>query len=92
MNFLAVLQSAQLIFSMVPVIVHAMQAVEEAVGQTMPGVQKLAMVRAGLEAAYNAEQGVVKPFADMWPAIANMIGILKASPVFTAATAAKPVG
>jgi hypothetical protein len=92
MNFMMIIQTAQLIFGMIPVILQAMKAVEESVGPTMPGAQKLEMVRAGLEAAYNMEQGVAQPFGAIWPAIASMIGVLKASPVFTAPTAAKPIG
>ena len=91
MNALAIMQTAQLIFSMIPIIIQAMQAVENAVGPVMPGAAKLEMVRAGLEAAYNTEQAAVKPFTDLWPALSTMIGLLKQSPLFTAAPATQPV-
>lgn len=86
MNFAVLIQTAALLFNLIPIIITAMKSVEESMGALVPGAVKLEVVRLGLQAAYDAEQSLSKPFADIWPTIAGIISTLKASPLFPKTT------
>jgi hypothetical protein len=85
MNFATILATVKLIFSMIPIILTAMKAIEEAAGH-LPGVQKLEIVRIGLKAAYDAHNDVADAFDDVWPTFEALIAKLKASDLFKATT------
>ena len=62
-----------IIFKLLPAIISAMKAIEEAIPGQSKGEQKLAAVRAILEAVYDKTN-------ELWPDIAKVIGVLV--PVF----------
>lgn len=88
MNFTAILETTKLVFSMMPIILDAMKAVEGVMGDC-PGTQKLEIVRLGIQAAYDKVEGMSTSFDDMWPTFESLISKLKASKLFKATPAEK---
>lgn len=68
------LQIAKLIISMLPIIIEAVRAVEDAIPGNGKGEQKLAMVRVALEAAYEMASDLDVTFVQIWPQIQKIIG------------------
>lgn len=67
------MEKALILFKLLPAIIGAMKAIEEAIPGQGKGEQKLAAVRALLETVYEKTN-------DFWPEIAKIIGVLV--PVF----------
>jgi len=73
------LQIVQLILSLFPTLISAIKAVEDAIPGSGHGEQKLAMVRAMLESAYEVSTDALGRFIDIWPALEKTIaGIVAA--------------
>jgi len=70
MNFF---QAARLILALLPVLIDAIKAAEEALPGKGKGEVKLAMVRAALEAAYSISNDTVVRFEQVWPALQSVI-------------------
>jgi len=70
------LEIARLILSLLPVLIQAIRAAEEAIPGEGKGELKLAIIRAALESAYSAATDVIGTFDSIWPAIQNTIGIV----------------
>lgn len=81
MNFAQALELIKAIFSLLPMIIGMMKAVQDALGDA-PGAQKLAMVRAGLQSIWELEGNVAATFDQAWPQIEKIIAQAKASAVF----------
>ena len=75
MNFIA---AAQMIFSLLPTLIGAVNTVEGLFPQAGSGAQKLAMVKTMLEAA-NAHSGDIADFEAYWPVISKTISGLVAT-------------
>ena len=67
------LQIAKLIISMLPIIIEAVRAVEDAIPGNGKGEQKLAMVRGALEAAYEMASDIDVTFVQIWPQVQKII-------------------
>jgi hypothetical protein len=67
------LQIAKLIISLLPIIIEAVKAVEEAIPGNGKGEQKLAMVRAALESAYEVSTDVDVTFVQIWPQVQKIV-------------------
>lgn len=66
-------QIARLILQLLPLIIAAVRDVEAAYPQSGQGPAKLAMVRGALEAAYQAGSAAEIAFAQLWPALAQIV-------------------
>ena len=71
MKFLTIIKT---IVSLLPLIIEAIKAVEEAIPGQGKGEAKLAAIRAILEGAYATAQDLGVTFADLWPALEKTIG------------------
>ena len=69
----------KLILSLLPVLVEAIRAVEDAIPGEGKGELKLAAIRVVLESAYAVSTDAVGRFDDLWPALQSTIaGIVTA--------------
>lgn len=59
--------------SLVPAIIAAMKAIEDAIPGTGKGEQKLAMLREAMESAYEGATDAVENFDTVWPTVATWI-------------------
>ena len=73
------LQLIQLIISLLPTLISTIKAVEDAIPGSGHGEQKLAMVRAMLESAYEVSTDVMGSFIDVWPALEKTISSIVAA-------------
>jgi len=73
------LQIARLIISMMPILISAIKAAEDALPGKGKGEQKLAMVRGMLESAYGAATDAESTFDEVWPAIQKAIASIVAA-------------
>jgi hypothetical protein len=67
---------AQLMLGLLPGIIAAIKAVEEAIPGSGHGEQKLAAVRGALEAAYAGATDAIEEFEQLWPSLAGIIKTL----------------
>lgn len=72
----AFIEKARFILSLLPVIIGAIQALEEAIPGSGKGEEKLAAVRAALESVYSTGGDVFDSFEEAWPIIESTIGSL----------------
>jgi len=82
-KFLAIVKT---LVSLLPLLIEAIKAVEEAIPGKGAGEAKLAAVRAMLEASYAVANDLGLTFAELWPAIektvAGLVGALNTAGVF----------
>lgn len=80
------LTRAQLLLGLLPAIITAIKAVEEAIPGAGHGEQKLAAVRAALEAAYAGASDAAEEFEKLWPSLAaivkSLVGIFNLKGIF----------
>ena len=74
-NFLAIFQ---LVLQLLPIIVDAVRTIERAYPQAGQGVQKLAMVQAILQSAYEDVSNAAVTFEKLWPTLRTAIGTVVA--------------
>ena len=84
MQYIAMIK---VVLSLLPAIIEAVKAIEAAFPASGQGPYKLEMVRAIIQAAYDAGSGAVAQFDEVWPAIKpaidnvvgfmNLTGVLK---------------
>jgi hypothetical protein len=67
------LEIARLILSLLPVLIQAIRAAEEAIPGEGKGEAKLAMIRGILEAAYSTATDALGTFDQLWPALQSTI-------------------
>jgi hypothetical protein len=67
------LQMVKLIVSLLPLVIEVIRSVEEAIPGSGKGEQKLAMVRATLEAAYEMANDMDVTFIHIWPHLQKII-------------------
>jgi len=83
MKFLTILKA---IIALLPMVIEAIKAVEEAIPGQGKGEAKLAAIRAILEGAYAAAQDIGLTFSELWPAlektIAGLVGAFNSAGVF----------
>lgn len=83
MKFLTILRT---IVSLMPVLIQAIKAAEEAIPGSGKGEQKLAMIRGVLEAGYSAATDAEATFDEIWPAVqkavSSIVTALNAANVF----------
>lgn len=65
---------AKTILELLPAIIKAVAAIEEALPGQGQGQHKLAVVKATLEQAYATGSGIAGAFESLWPAIAGTVG------------------
>ena len=70
------LQLVKIILSLLPAVIAAIKAVEEAIPGEGKGEQKLAVIRGVLEAAYVTADDLTLKFEELWPALEKTIGNL----------------
>ena len=68
------LQTIRLILSLLPLILTAVKAIEEALPAGGNGREKLALVRTTIESGYNLATDTFGDFQTLWPAIERVIG------------------
>jgi hypothetical protein len=78
MSFAKVVEIAKIAASLIPVVVGAVKAIEEALPEKGQGAEKLAIVRQMIEAAFAAIQGVSVTFAEVWPTVERLVAALVA--------------
>ena len=66
----------QTVLKLLPAIIDAIKAIEDAIPGSGNGVAKLAAVRGIIEAAYSAASDAVIQFQDLWPSIEKTIAIM----------------
>jgi len=71
MKFLTILRT---VVSLMPVLIQAIKAAEEAIPGSGKGEQKLVMIRGVLEAGYNIATDTEATFDEVWPAIQKAVG------------------
>jgi hypothetical protein len=67
------LQLVRIVISLMPVLIDAIKAAEEAIPGNGKGEQKLAMIRGIIEAAYSAATDAETTFDQVWPAIQKAV-------------------
>lgn len=67
------LQTIRLILSLLPLILTAVKAIEEALPEGGQGAAKLALIRQTIEAGYGIANDVVVSFTNAWPAIEKTV-------------------
>jgi hypothetical protein len=75
-NVLAWFELLKLVLSLVPMLVQAIKAVEDAIPGNGYGEQKLALVRSIIESAYEKATGALGSFEQMWPILESTIGAI----------------
>jgi hypothetical protein len=75
-NVLAVIELVKLVLSLLPLLVSAIKAVEEAIPGQGYGEQKLAMIRSIIEAAFEKGGGMLDSFGQAWPVLESTIGAI----------------
>lgn len=73
------IEIAKLILSLLPVLIQAIKAAEEAIPGEGKGEAKLALIRAVLEAAHGTASDSIGQFAVIWPTIQKTIGTVVAT-------------
>lgn len=73
MKFLTILK---LLISMLPLVIDAMRAIEDAIPGQGQGEQKLAALRAMIESTYSAANDIGVTFGDIWPVLEKTVGTL----------------
>lgn len=73
MNFLNVVK---LILSLLPLLIDTAKAIEAAMPQSGLGAQKIAVVRATLQAAFEVGGEAVATFDQVWPALEKTLGAI----------------
>jgi len=76
MKFISI---ARLILSLLPVLIEAIKAAEEAIPGEGKGEAKLALIRTVLEVAYTSATDVSDKFDDVWPVMQKTIGSIVAT-------------
>ena len=80
------IQTIRLILSMLPMILMAVKAIEEALPEGGQGAVKLALIRTTIEAGYEMANDAVVSFEQAWPAISRtvsaVVGLYNSSGVF----------
>jgi hypothetical protein len=71
MKFIKIMK---IIISLMPILVDAIKAAEEALPGNGKGEQKLAMIRGILEAGYSMATDAEASFDEIWPAIIKAVG------------------
>lgn len=64
------------VLSLLPSIIVAIRALEEAIPGEGKGEQRLAALRSILETTYEAADDAVAEFESVWPVIATSVGVL----------------
>lgn len=67
---------AQIVFQLMPVVIIAIKAVEDAIPGEGKGEAKLAVIRETLEGIYNTTTDTGIAFASVWKVMENQIKIL----------------
>jgi hypothetical protein len=70
-KFLSILK---LIVSILPLLIDAIKAVEEAIPGVGKGEAKLAAVRSVMESSYQISTDVQADFQEVWPVMENTVG------------------
>jgi len=73
------LEIARLILSLLPVLIQAIRAAEEAIPGEGKGEAKLAMIRGILESAYTTATDAVGSFESIWPSLQATISSVVAA-------------
>jgi hypothetical protein len=71
MKFLSILK---LVVSILPLLIDAIKAIEEAIPGTGKGEAKLAAVRGVVESTYKVSTDVQPAFEQLWPVIQKTVG------------------
>lgn len=71
MKFILILQA---VLELLPAVLKAIAALEEALPDSGKGKFKLDIIKATVEAVYEKGTNVVGNFADIWPVLENVIG------------------
>lgn len=67
------IQIAKIILQLLPLIIAAVKAIEEAIPDSNQGSMKLALVREAIESAYKIGSDAMISFEQMWPAIESTV-------------------
>ena len=70
MKFLSLVR---IVISLMPILIEAIRAVEEALPGSNNGAAKLAMVRGLLESSYETATDTEATFSEIWPAIQKTV-------------------
>lgn len=73
---LAFIERARLVLGLLPVIIDAIKSLEDAIPGEGRGEQKLAALRAVLEAVAESLGDAVETLDDIWPTIQSVVGRL----------------
>lgn len=72
------IQTIRMILSLLPLILTAVKAIEEALPEGGQGAAKLALVRGAIEAGYSIANDAVVSFEHAWPAISKTVSAVVA--------------
>lgn len=73
------LQIARAVLMLIPAIIAAIQALEEAIPGEGKGEQRLAAIREILQKIHAGANETLVSFEEVWPALASTIGVLVAT-------------
>ncbi len=79
MNITQLIQTAETVASLLPVVGTFVKAVEDVMPAGTSGQQKLETVRAGIQSVYNASGQVAVEFNAIWPHLQSLIAMLVAA-------------
>lgn len=69
-----VLEILKIVASLIPVIVQAIKAIEEAIPDKGQGAQKLTIIRTMVEQAFGQIEQASVAFQDVWPIVESTVG------------------
>lgn len=67
------IQTMKIILSLLPLIIQAVQAIEQAMPQSGQGAAKLEAIRQMLQSAYSVSTDAMGPFEQIWPALSSTV-------------------
>lgn len=71
MKFIVILQA---VLELLPAILKAIAALEEAMPDSGKGKEKLAIIKATVETVYEKGSNAIGTFTDVWPVLESVIG------------------
>lgn len=73
------IKTVQIVLQLLPALITAIKAIEQAIPGSGKGEQKLAAVRATLETVNEATGDLEQPFEEVWKILSKVVGIFVAT-------------
>ena len=70
---MAFFEILRLIISLIPLLIQAIKAIEQAIPESGKGTEKLEAIRGMMESSYEASNKLTGSFEQLWPAVQGTI-------------------